>query len=116
MASKLSDLTALEESDAEQACGISILILEDRKAPKTALMGALAWVHRRREEPNLTYRDYMKSVKVRDIYGYLFGDDDKEESADPFPEGAGAEAGATPDEVAGPEGAVPPGDGDGDQP
>lgn len=111
--SKLNDLNALEEAEAEEAAGVSILAaFANESSPRTKILGALAWVHRKREEPTLTFTDYMKSVKFRDIQEYLFGDDDAEAEEDPFPESGEASPAADAGAAAGGEGAVLSGDGD----
>lgn len=115
MSSKINDLTALEESDAEQACGISILKLGVKDVPKLGLLGALAWVLHRRDEPNLTYSAFMNRSKASDIYAFLFGDDEDEAAEedaealpeDPFP---GGDEGGAPGGVADAEGPVLSGD------
>ncbi|HET6285180.1 MAG TPA: hypothetical protein VFG15_00340 [Amycolatopsis sp.] len=118
--SRLSELNALEESDAEMAAGMSLLAIEDDDAPKVRLYGALAWVHKRRTEPELTYKQFMTTHRTRDIFQYLFGTDDEPADVDVvtnaetsvevarFPEDA---AGA-PGGVAEAEGAVRAGDRD----
>lgn len=111
--SKLDDLTAIEEATAEEAAGMPITALED-DGPKIRILGALAWVHKRRSEPELTFETFMKTHKTGDIIRYLFGDDEDadesgevEEVGDPFPVDAGAE-GERPGDA---EGAVRAGDG-----
>jgi hypothetical protein len=104
MSNRLNDLTAFEESMAERTVGMSLGSLEDETAPKVGLLGALAWVHVKREEPTLTYEAYMKRVSASDITTYLFGDVDGEAG---FPDAGGPADGAG--DV---EGEVLPGDGD----
>jgi hypothetical protein len=123
MTDRMNELTAFEASIAERAAGLSISILsdEDRSQPRVALWGALAWVHRKRDEPTLTYEAYMSSVTPADVMDYLFPDDDEDQAAevdeDGFPDSDGdGPVGASAGEPAGAageaEGAVLSGDGD----
>ena len=112
MTIRFNTLNALEQAEAEEAAGVPLHKVEDEKALKIRLFGAIAWTITRREEPDLTYAAYMKRVTYADILAFLFGSDDPAEEAadaDPFPGGAaeGDEAGA-----AAAEGPVLPGDGD----
>jgi hypothetical protein len=111
MTARINTMNALEQAEAEEAAGVPLHKVEDEKALKVRLFGAIAWAITRREEPDLTYSDYMKRVKYAEILAFLFGSDDPEEEAeaDPFPEGAaeGDEGGA-----AAAEGPVLSGDGD----
>lgn len=72
---RIDELNALEEAEAEQVAGSSILALETEQ-PVAKLLAALAWVHKRRTAPNLKYTDYLKSARTRENVAYLFGDDD----------------------------------------
>lgn len=90
MSNRLNDLTAFEESIAERTAGLSLGSLEDKDAPKVGLLGALAWVHVKRDEPTLTYDAYMKRVSTSDITAYLF--DDLDDGA-AFPDADGSTAG-----------------------
>lgn len=104
MSNRLNELTAFEESIAERTAGMSLASLEDPAAPKVGLLGALAWVHHKREEPTLTFDAYMKRVSSNDIAAYLFEEPTVDDAG--FPDPAGPE-GAAGDG----EGAVLPGDG-----
>lgn len=125
---RIDELTAFEITQAERACGIAYETLATRKEPgdftpgRTALLGALAWVHSKRSEPTLTYEEYMRRVRPEEITEYLFPDlaDEPEDDTDAgFPEAENApraDAGADPRELArvgagGTEGPVLPGDG-----
>lgn len=118
MTTRLDSLTALEEAAAEEAAKQPLTVLEDDEAPKVRIFCALAWVHKRRTQPELTFDEYLKTHRFRDAVGYVFGEDGAEESDgedvadDPFPEGGAAEAGAPPAGAADAEGAVLSGDGD----
>lgn len=91
MSNRFNDLTAFEESMAERAAGVSLASLEDDDAPKVAILGALAWAHTKRDEPTLTFEDYMKRVKTTDITSYLFAELDEDAA---FPDADGSAAGA----------------------
>ncbi|MBT56591.1 MAG: hypothetical protein CMF72_24725 [Mameliella sp.] len=108
--SNLNDLTAFESSVAERTAGMSLASLDDKNAPKVALLGALAWVHVKRTEPGLKYEEYMKRVTANEVADYLFGGDVDEDSSEAGfldGDGGGAADGAGAD-----EGAVLSGDGD----
>lgn len=106
--SKLDDLTAFEVMQAERACGVAFEKLGDTESEtpgRTALLGALAWVHKKRSEPTLTFDAYMKSVKFDEPADYLFPPEEDGEGAG-FPVAVGPDGGA--------DGAgVEPGDGEG---
>jgi hypothetical protein len=90
MTRRLDELNALEEAEAEKVSGIPITNLEDEERAKVSLLGALAWVHRKRSEPTLKFETYMKGTRTREIANYLFGSD--EEDAAAAAEKAAAEA------------------------
>jgi hypothetical protein len=108
---KIDDLTAFEVNQAEKACGVPFELLgqsdeEQPRAGRFALMAALAWVHKKREEPTLTFTDYMKSVKHHEVTDYLFPDEPEAEEGDAgFPDarGAGGPEDAEPGVAAGEE-------------
>lgn len=109
---KIDDLTAFEVNQAEKACGIPFEMLgqSDEDGPprpgRFALMAALAWVHKKRTDPTLTYADYMKSVKHSEVTEYLFPHEPEAEEGDAgFPDarGAGGAPDAEPDVAAGEE-------------
>lgn len=75
MTRRIDELNALEEAEAEQVSGASILSLETDQ-PVAKLLGALAWVHKRRTDPKLKYGDYLKSARTKDNVAYLFRDSD----------------------------------------
>lgn len=94
----ISQLTAFEMSMAERAAGVSITTLEDDNAPKIDLLGALAWVYVKRNEPSLPFVKFMQDHTLEQITDVL-GMDDEDEAA-PFPVGADADgtSGAAGDE------------------
>ena len=115
---KMEELTAFEVSMAESAVGLSTELLAKPGAPKLGLMGALAWVHRKREEPTLTFDAYMKSVTSSQVYDYFDDVDDEaaEVDEDGFPDSepgpVDGDAEAEPAGAAGEdEGAILPEDG-----
>lgn len=124
MTKPLDELNALEEAEAEELSGTPYLALQDKTAGKSKLFAALAFVHKRRSDPTLKFRDYAKTCGTLQNIDYLFDDPDEAEQvddadeledgeSDPFPEGAPSEgAGAAGDEPADAEGAVLSGDGD----
>lgn len=77
MTMRRDELNALEEAEAEQRAGCSILAI-DRDEPVARLFAALAWVHKRRTEPKLTFEDHLKAGRTKDNIAYLFGSDDEE--------------------------------------
>lgn len=82
----IEQLTAFEMSMAEKTAGLSIATLEDANFPKVDLLGALAWVWRKREHPTLTFKDFMQNTSleaITSILGLSGGDDDEEEEPDP---------------------------------
>lgn len=121
MTKRLDELNSIEEELAETVAKQPITVLEDDDAPKVRIFMALAWVHRRRTEPELSFDDYRKANRFRDAVRYIFGSDDEPEAAegaeeapalDPFPEGGAEEVGADAGEPADAEGPVLSGDGD----
>lgn len=75
----IESLTAFEMSMAEKKAGLSIATLEDPNYPKVDLLGALGWVHAKREEPTLKFEDYMKTrtlEQITDELGITDEDDD----------------------------------------
>lgn len=95
---RIDELTAFEVTQAERACGVAFESLQrakdDHSPGRTALFGALAWVHSKRAEPTLTYEAYMRRVKPDDIVAYLFPDPEPQEGeAGPFREELAADAG-----------------------
>lgn len=118
---RIDELTAFEVTMAERACGVAFESLQrdkdDHSPGRTALFGALAWVHSKREEPTLTYEQYMRRVKPDEIVAYLFPEPPKAEGDDDagFPEDAaesGGDLGDEGDEVDAPGGAGPEEGGD----
>lgn len=79
MARRMDELNALEEAEAEQVSGTSILNLERDEAPVAKLIAALAWVHKRRENPKLKYGDHLKAARTKDNVEYMFHDDEDDE-------------------------------------
>lgn len=63
----IESLTAAEMSIAERAAGLSVATLEDPDYPKVDLLAALGWVHAKRSEPTLSFRDYKESRTLKDI-------------------------------------------------
>jgi hypothetical protein len=119
MTTRLDSLNALEEAAAEEAAGQPLTVLDDDNAPKVRIICALAWVHKRREQPELTFQEYLKTHRFRDALPYIFDDVEADQAdgaeaaevapvADPFPAGAHAAAPAGPADA---EGAVLSGDG-----
>lgn len=120
MGNRLDSLNALEEASAEEVARQAITVLQDDEAPKVRMMCALAWVHKRRTDPKLTFDAYLKTARFRDALDYLLGSDDEADDdtdsedgdADPFPGGPGTGgAEAAPAGPADAEGAVLSGDG-----
>lgn len=100
---KMDQLTAFEVSMAEKTAGMSITSLADEAAPKVGLIGALAWVHMKRDDPTLTYKAVMEGHTFDQLSEYLWGADEPaedEEGAAPFHE-SGEPDGAEPDGAAG---------------
>lgn len=85
MSRRIDELNALEEAEAEQVSGASILALETDQ-PVAKLLAALAWVHKRRTEPKLKYSDYLRSARTRANVSYLFGDDEDDDDEAPVVE------------------------------
>jgi len=116
--SKIDELTAFELNMAEKACDTPYEKLTEKDAPKSGLWAALAWVHRKRDEPTLTYDAYMKSVKPHEVMDYLFPDDEEagEVDEDGFPDpddgpALGGDEGESSGAAGAAEGGVLPGDG-----
>lgn len=65
--SVLNKLTAGEMATAERVAGLSIATLEDANFPKVPILGALAWVYAKRENPTLTYESFMDSNTLEQI-------------------------------------------------
>lgn len=87
MTRRMDELNALEEAEAENLAGCSILALE-RDEPVAKLLAALAWVHKRRTDTKLTYREYVKSARTKDNVQYLLEHFDGEEDEDDDNQGA----------------------------
>ena len=94
--SKIDELTAFEASQAEKAAGVSIGVLEKPTEPSVGILGALAWVHIKRGEPELTYEAYMKRTPASEVADYLFGEDEEAVAVDEagFPAHAGGDEGS----------------------
>lgn len=99
MTRRLDELNALEEAEAERVSGRPITDLEDEDAPKVKIFAGLAFVHRRRTEPKLTFNEFMKNGRMREFVNYVLGDSEddadpavEEAEEDPFPSGGAAEA------------------------
>lgn len=65
--SVIESLTAAEMSIAERAAGLSITTLEDPDYPKVDLLAALGWVHAKRSDSALSFRDYKESRTLTQI-------------------------------------------------
>lgn len=129
MTKRIDTLNALEEALAEKAAGEPITVIEDEKAPKVRMYCAIAWVIEKRDNPTLSFDDYLKTHRFRDALRFVFGDPEAEaeEAAaaaaaeeagvqeDPaeaaFPEGGETEGAAGAPAAADAEGPVLPGDG-----
>lgn len=121
MVKRIDTLNALDEALAEEVAKEPITAIEDPEAPKVRIYMALAWVAKRRDEPSLTFDDYMKTHRFRDALAYIFADpeDEADEAGaeegavvDPFPEGAAPADAAGAGAAADAEGPVLSGDGD----
>ncbi len=78
----VSQMTAAELAIAERAAGMSIASFDDPNMPTVPLMGALAWVVKKRTEPTLAYQAFMENSSLDDIQTVLgFGGDDEEGKA-----------------------------------
>jgi len=84
----IQSLTGAELSMAERKAGLSIATLEDPNFPKIDLLGALAWVHAKREDANLKFEFFMSTHTLEQITG-LLGLNEEDEDAE---EGEGQEA------------------------
>lgn len=82
----ISQLTAFEMSQAERTAGLSIASLEDPTFPKVDLLGALAWVYAKRDEPTLTFKSFMQDHTLEQITDVLGMSEETEEN--PFPVGS----------------------------
>lgn len=78
MTKRMDELNSLEEAEAEKVSGTSILAMENDQ-PVAKLLAALAWVHKRRTDPKLTYVEYLKSARTKDNVQYLFRNDDEDQ-------------------------------------
>lgn len=77
----VDDLTGAEIAIAERTAGVSVDSLEDHDYPSAPIMGALAWVAKKRHEPTLAYDDFMQRYTLTEIAEILGGDDADDPSA-----------------------------------
>lgn len=123
MVRPIDTLTALDEAEAEEAAGISIMALQDENGPKARIFAALAWAARKKAGEDVgKFTTYAETARTTANLNYLFTDPDAadddadgedDDPAERFPEGssevgAGADAGGSADA----EGPVLSGDGD----
>ncbi|GAA4075776.1 hypothetical protein ACFFOS_27640 [Nocardioides kongjuensis] len=112
MTARINTLNALEQAEAEEAAGVPLHKIEEEGSLKVRLWGAIAWVITKRDEPTLSYLDYMKRATYSEILTFVLGTDNAAEEAaadDPFPAGAAAADEGAPADAEGP---VLSGDGD----
>lgn len=78
--SKIEELTSAELELAEMKSGTAVTTLEDPKAPKMAMLRALAWVWKKREDPTFKYDATGKMTLVELIEVLGLDDEDPKES------------------------------------
>lgn len=76
----ISNMTAAELAIAERAAGMSIATFDDPNMPIVPLMGALAWVVKKRETPTLSYQAFMEASTIDEIQNVLGFDEDDEDA------------------------------------
>lgn len=67
MSNKIETMKAAELSIAERTAGLSLATLEDPNYPKADLLIALGWVIAKRENQNLTFKEYGESYTMEEI-------------------------------------------------
>lgn len=79
---KIEDLTLAEIEIAERRAGLGLDALDDPERPTAGLLGALAWVAKKRGDPTLTYDDFMQATTMEQIDQIIDTGDDED---DPSP-------------------------------
>lgn len=67
MTNKIETMKAAELSIAERTAGLSLATLEDPNYPKADLLIALGWVIAKRENQNLSFKEYGESYTMEEI-------------------------------------------------
>ena len=74
----VNKLNMAEIAIAEKKSGLSIRRLFDFESPNSALVTAVAWVVKLREDPKLSYDDFAKSVTFDECFDIINPDEDEE--------------------------------------
>lgn len=74
----LNKLNMAEISIAEKKSGLSIRRLFDFESPNSALVTAVAWVIKLREDSTLNYDDFAKSITFDECFAIINPDEDDE--------------------------------------
>ena len=67
MTNKIETMKAAELSIAERTAGLSLATLEDPNYPKADLLIALGWVIAKREDQNLTFKEFGEKYTMEEI-------------------------------------------------
>lgn len=95
--SVIEGLTAAEMAVAERVSNTSITSLEDPHLPKVELLAALGWVHAKRSDTSLTFKEYKESRTLTQITSELgLGGGDVADAGDGEPDAEGNDPEPTP--------------------
>jgi hypothetical protein len=78
MAFDIKDLTMAEIEEFENTSGVPIDMLSDDAVPKGKPYRVLAWIVKRRSQPEFRFEDTAK-LSLNQVHDILFGDDPKGE-------------------------------------
>lgn len=78
---RLDQLTLREIQIVEKQAGTAITAMQNETAPKGAMMAALVWVIKKREDPSFTWEQALDTPM--DEASAIIGDDDSTDAPDP---------------------------------